>query len=144
MLDIAEVSKRTGQPASTLRYYEERGLIKSIGRRGLKRIFEPEVLERLALITLGRAAGFSLQEINVMFTKSDGLNLDREKLQAKANELDNMIKNLKVIRDGLCHTAKCPAPSHMECPSFRRVIKAAGRGLIPPLDNSHPRKKISS
>ncbi|TIU20338.1 MAG: MerR family DNA-binding transcriptional regulator, partial [Mesorhizobium sp.] len=32
-MDIAEVSRRTGVPASTLRYYEEKGLIASIGRR---------------------------------------------------------------------------------------------------------------
>ena len=54
-LDIVEVSRRTGVPASTLRYYEEKGLIASIGRRGLRRLFDPAVLERLALISLGRA-----------------------------------------------------------------------------------------
>ena len=37
-LDIVEVSRRTGVPASTLRYYEEKGLIASIGRRGLRRL----------------------------------------------------------------------------------------------------------
>ena len=44
--------------ASTLRYYEEMGLIESIGRRGLKRVFLPSVLEKLSLIELGQAAGF--------------------------------------------------------------------------------------
>jgi hypothetical protein len=29
------------------------------------------------------------------------------------------------MRDGLRHTAVCKAPSHMECPSFRRLLKAA-------------------
>ncbi|HSX56098.1 MAG TPA: MerR family DNA-binding transcriptional regulator, partial [Sphingomonas sp.] len=46
-LDIAQVAKRSGVAASTLRYYEERGLIESIGRRGLRRTFDPGVLERL-------------------------------------------------------------------------------------------------
>ena len=46
-LDISEVAKRSGVPASTLRYYEEKGLIASIGRRGLRRLFDPGVLERL-------------------------------------------------------------------------------------------------
>jgi DNA-binding transcriptional MerR regulator len=67
MLDIAEVAKRSGLPASTLRFYEEKGLIESAGRRGLRRTFEPTVLERLALIALGRLAGFSLDEIGRMF-----------------------------------------------------------------------------
>ena len=43
-LDISVVAKRSGVPASTLRFYEEKGLIASVGRRGLKRLFEPQVL----------------------------------------------------------------------------------------------------
>src|SRR3546814_3320080 len=65
-LDIAEVAQRSGVPASALRYYEEKRLIASIGRRGLRRLFDPGVIERLALIALGRAAGFSLDEIRAM------------------------------------------------------------------------------
>ena len=66
-LDIAEVSKRSGLPASALRFYEAKGLIASIGRRGLRRSFDARVLEQLALIGLGQAAGFSLGEIARMF-----------------------------------------------------------------------------
>src|SRR5690606_12774455 len=58
--DIAEVSRQSGVPASTLRFYEEKGLIASVGRKGLRRQFEASVYDRLALIALGRAAGFSL------------------------------------------------------------------------------------
>ncbi len=66
-MDITEVAKRSGVPASTLRFYEEKGLIASVGRRGLRRLFDSGVLERLALIALGRSAGFSLNEIASMF-----------------------------------------------------------------------------
>ena len=59
-LDITEVARRSGVPASTLRFYEEKKLISSIGRRGLRRLFDPRVVERLAFIALGRASGFSL------------------------------------------------------------------------------------
>ena len=62
-MDISEVARRSGVPASTLRFYEEKRLIASIGRRGLRRLFGPEVFDRLGLIALGRAAGFSLAEI---------------------------------------------------------------------------------
>jgi len=47
-LDIAEVAQRSGIPASTLRFYEEKGLIASRGRRGLRRLFDSGVLDRLA------------------------------------------------------------------------------------------------
>lgn len=103
-------------------------MIVSVGRRGLRRLFDPGVLERLALIALGRASGFSLDEIVLMFTSDGQLLIDRQMLVAKAKELDKMIRKLKVMRDGLRHAAACPAPSHMECPTFRRLLQAASLG----------------
>jgi len=129
-LDIAEVAQRSGVPASTLRFYEEKRLIASIGRRGLRRLFDPRVLERLALIALGRAAGFSLDEIALMFAPDGRPRIDRRMLAAKAEELDRTIRKLSAMRDGLRHAAACPAPSHMECPTFRRMLRAAGSGTI--------------
>ena len=129
-LDIAEVAQQSGVPASTLRFYEEKGLITSIGRRGLRRLFDPGVLERLALIALGRAAGFSLDEIARMFAPDGRPRIDRQMLAAKADELDATIRKLTAMRDGLRHAAACNAPSHMECPKFRRIVQAAAAGAI--------------
>ena len=126
-LDIAEVARQSGIPASTLRFYDEKGLIVSTGRRGLRRLFDPGVLERLALITVGRAAGFSLDEIARMFAPEGGPRIDRQMLAAKADQLDRTIRKLGALRDGLRHAAVCPAPSHMECPTFRRLLGEAGR-----------------
>jgi DNA-binding transcriptional MerR regulator len=126
-LDIGEVAARAGVPASTLRYYEEKGLIASIGRRGLRRLFDANVLERLALIALGRTAGFSLGEIVLIFRPDGRIRLDRKKLAAKADELDETIRKLSALSKGLRHAAACPAPSHMECPKFRRLLGAAVR-----------------
>jgi DNA-binding transcriptional MerR regulator len=123
-LDIATVAKRSGVPASTLRYYEEKGLIASIGRQGLRRVFDAGVLERLALVALGRAAGFSLEDIARVF--ADGRpRIDRKMLASKADELDRTIRRLGALRDGLRHAAVCPAPSHLECPTFKRLLAGA-------------------
>ncbi|KJS24140.1 MAG: MerR family transcriptional regulator [Hyphomonadaceae bacterium BRH_c29] len=127
--DIADVARRSGVPASTLRYYEEKGLIASNGRRGLKRTFDPGIFERLGLIAIGRAAGFSLDEIGAMMSP-DGPRIDRARLVEKADELDVTIGQLKVMRDGLRHAADCKASSHMECPSFRRILRAATSGML--------------
>ncbi len=129
-LDITEVAQQSGVPASTLRFYEEKRLIASIGRRGLRRLFDPSVLQRLALIALGRAAGFSLDEIALMFTPDGRPRIDRKMLAAKAEELDRTIRKLSAMRDGLRHAAACPAPSHMECATFRRLLRAAASGAI--------------
>ena len=131
-MDIAEVARRSGVPASTLRFYEEKGLIASIGRRGLRRVFDSGVLERLALIAVARAAGFSLDEIALMFAPDGRPRIDRRMLAAKAKELDRTIRRLADMRDGLRHAAACPARSHMECPKFRRILRAAASGAIVP------------
>ena len=130
MLDIAEVARRSGTPASTLRFYEEKGLIASVGRRGLKRLFEPQILERLALIALGRAAGFSLDEIAEMFGEGGRPRIERARLLAKADELDAAIRRLEAMREGLRHAAACQAPSMMECPHFLRIVRLAGTGRL--------------
>lgn len=122
-LDIGEVAQRTAMPASALRYYEQKGLIASCGRKGLRRLFDPAVLERLALIALGREAGFSLDEIATIFAPGRRPRIDRKMLEAKADELDATIRRLRAIRSGLRHAAKCPAPSHLECPTFQRLMR---------------------
>jgi len=128
--DIAEVARRSGVPASTLRFYEEKGLIASVGRRGLRRLFDAGVFERLALIALGRAAGFTLEEIARMFSSDGRPRIDRQMLSAKAEELDRTIRRMASMRDGLRHAAVCRAPSHLECPRFRKLLAAAASGVI--------------
>ncbi|WP_375176330.1 helix-turn-helix domain-containing protein [Marinobacter mobilis] len=129
-MDIGEVAKRSGVPASTLRFYEEKGLIRSVGRQGLRRVFGGDILERLALIALGRVAGFSLDEIAHMLGSDGKPNIDRALLEKKADELDKTIQTLMAMREGLRHAAVCSAPNHMECPTFRRLLGLAASGAI--------------
>jgi hypothetical protein len=98
---------------------EEKGLIASAERRGMRRLFDSRVLERLAVIALARAAGFSLEEIAQSLLPDGGFRIDRARLTAKARELDRTIQRLTAIRDDLRHAAACPAPTHMECPNFQ-------------------------
>lgn len=142
-MDIAEVAKRSGCPASTLRFYEEKGLISSTGRQGLRRTFDSGVLERLALIALGRTAGFALDEIAEMLTPREQLHVDRQKLLAKAAELDKTIQDLTDMRDGLLHAATCHAPNLIECPAFRRILRAATSGLVRPQRRKRASAKLN-
>jgi DNA-binding transcriptional MerR regulator len=129
-MDIVEVSRLSGVAASTLRFYEEKGLIASVGRSGLRRVFAPSILERLALVELGRAAGFSLAEIAAMFAADGRPRIDRRKLAAKADELEATIRKLSAMRDGLRHAAACPARRHLECPTFKRLLGIASAGVF--------------
>lgn len=137
LMDIREVAERSGVPPSTLRYYEEVGLIRSIGRHGLRRQFDADVLLKLSLIELGKTAGFSLSEIAGMFGKDDRPDIPRDQLRAKADDLQRQMLDLRMLRDALRHVAECPAPSHLECPTFRKLLKAATRRRV-----THPTSGI--
>ncbi|RCW28744.1 MerR family transcriptional regulator [Ciceribacter lividus] len=126
-LDIGEVAAASGMAPSALRYYEEVGLITSVSRHGLRRQFPPEVLLQLKLIAMGRSAGFSLDEIAGMFGRNGLPEAPRDVLHQKADDLDRQIRELTALRDTLRHVADCPAPSHLECPTFRRLADVAGK-----------------
>jgi DNA-binding transcriptional MerR regulator len=129
-MDISEVARRAGVPASTLRYYEKKGLIASLGPQGTRRRFAPGVLNQLALIALGQAAGLSLDEIHAMLSPREGPKIDRPLLAAKADEIDITIRHLQAMSRGLRHAAACPARSHAECATFQRLLKAAASGAL--------------
>ena len=124
-MDIAELARRSGLPASTLRYYEEKGLIRSIGRHGLRRVFEAEALQKLALISMARQSGFTLDEIATMFDETGAPDLDRSLFRDKADALDATIENLIAVRDSLRHIANCDADNHWNCPQFRKILEGA-------------------
>ena len=127
LLDISEVSRRSGVKPSALRFYEEAGLIASVSRHGLRRQFPSDVLVRLSLISMGRSAGFSLGEIVELLAAGDIGDLPRDRFHQKAEELDRQIRNLTALRDTLRHVADCPAATHAKCPTFKRLVRVAGR-----------------
>lgn len=129
-MDISEVARRTGVPASTLRYYEKRGLIESLAPRGARRRFAPAVLDQLAMVALGQAAGLSLDEVFSMLSPNGLPNIDRKLLTTKADELDSTIRQLGAVRRGLRHAAACPARNHAECPTFKKLLKSAASGAF--------------
>ncbi len=130
VLDIGTVSKMTGIAPSTLRYYDDEGLIESVGRHGLRRQFEGNVILQLTLISMGKTAGFSLSQIKQMFNANGRPQIDRGEILAKANDLDKQIKQLTALRNSLKHVANCPAPSHLECESFQRMINLTRKHMV--------------
>jgi MerR family redox-sensitive transcriptional activator SoxR len=68
MMSIGEVAKRAGVAASALRYYEREGLIPKADRRGGKRVYGADILDRLALIGVAKGAGFTVAEIQTLLS----------------------------------------------------------------------------
>lgn len=127
ILDTSELASASGLPASTLRYYEERGLIASVGRRGLKRLFDARTLDLLDAISLARWAGFTLEDIRDWISPDGALHVDRDRLNDRAAEVEDLATRLESLAQMLRHTAACPETDHFDCPKFRQMLRAARR-----------------
>lgn len=128
-LDIRDVADLSGVQPSTLRFYEQKGLIKPVGRNGLRRQYHKNVLNKLQLIALGQAAGFTLDEMAVMLNTEGRTVINRELLYQRAKEIDGTIRRLQLLSQGLKHVARCKEQEHTQCEAFNNVI-ARGMRLI--------------
>lgn len=101
-MTISEVARRVGVRPSTLRYYEQIGLLVPAPRINGQRSYDSQVLHRLALILRARQLGFSLDEILRLFCGfGDSLHASerwRKLSHQKIVELDELIESLEVMR----------------------------------------------
>ena len=98
-----------------------------IANRLLRRVRDFAEVEHGGSIT----APVAHDALNRMEVDRYGLDeIDRKMLDAKADQVDSLIKRLRAMSNGLRHAAKCPAPNHMACPSFQRLIRAASSGKL--------------
>lgn len=125
LLDIAEVSNRSGISPSGLRYYEKRKLISAVARNGLRRQYEPSVLQELALINLAKSAGFSLDEIGSVLRRTETPHIPRGALADQAESLEEQAERLINLAKMLRHVATCPHQDHFECPRFLKLLRVA-------------------
>ena len=127
LLDIAEVSDRSGISTSGLRYYEKKQLIASVARNGLRRQYEPETLQELSLVSLAKSAGFTLDEIGSVLRRPGTTTIPREALADKADSLEVQAERLMILAKMLRHVASCPYENHFECARFQKLLKVATR-----------------
>ena len=116
---IGEVSERTGIPASTIRYYEEIGVLPEPERTNGQRIYETEVIEFLRAIAMAKELGFTLEEISVLLGtfRSGGDPSEKCRVMAreKVNELDELIARAQQMKEILEHGLSCTCSSLKGC-----------------------------
>ena len=119
MLTIGEVAKQTGIAASALRYYEREGLIPRADRRGGKRVYHEDILDRLALIGVCKGAGFTIAEMQTLirgFGRRTPPGRRWRKLAAdKLGELENRIAEVERMKRVLEVVTRCDCPTLEEC-----------------------------
>lgn len=114
LLAIGEVADQTGTSVSTVRYYEEIGVIAAAARVGGKRRFAPETLGRIRFVRRAQEAGFSLDEIRTILDDDTGawrrlVDAKLDELVERRSHLDAMIAMLREVADCGCGAVSaCP------------------------------------
>jgi MerR family redox-sensitive transcriptional activator SoxR len=121
-LSIGEVARRTGRRPSSVRYYEQIGLLPAAARVAGRRVYGPDTLRTLAVIETGQRAGLSLQDIGALLAVSpdDAAAIDRlrEIAERKLPEITALIERSQLVREWLECAARCECPSLNQCPLF--------------------------
>ena len=121
-LTIGEVVQRSGKAASTIRYYEEIGLVSPPQRISGRRRYPSEIVRELAIIETAQRAGLSLQEIRLLLEASPDDRRSTERLrevaERKLPELNEAIARAQVVRGWLEDAALCHCPTLDDCPLF--------------------------
>ncbi|MGZ4527225.1 MAG: helix-turn-helix domain-containing protein [Mycobacterium sp.] len=115
-LTIGEVARQAGVAATTLRYYEQIGLVPPPGRLGGQRRYDDSVLARLEVIRLCKSAGFALEEIQLLFADdAPGRPASRALAEAKLAEIDAQMESLAQARAVIEWGMRCTCPSIDSC-----------------------------
>ncbi|MEZ0353443.1 MerR family transcriptional regulator [Mycobacterium sp. pR1184] len=115
-LTIGDVARETGVAATTLRYYEQIGLLPSPARLSGRRRYDDSILPRLEVIRLCKSAGFALEEIQLLFADdAPGRPASRALAQAKLAEIDDQMASLARARAVIEWGMSCTCPSIDAC-----------------------------
>ena len=118
-MKIAEVSKRTGLPASTIRYYEKIGLVEPQRRVSGRRVFDEKALFTLKFVRLAQATGFSIDEIKSLlaaYADDPGPRGAWKQMTAsKRRDIRNRITELSQMDSVLKEMQSCNCESLTQC-----------------------------
>ena len=120
LLTIGEVARRSGVQASALRFYEERGLIRSERAGSGHRRYPRAVLRRIAFVVFAQRVGLSLDEIGAELAQlpPDRVPTRREWSRLSRNwtaRIDRRIAELERLKLGLTECIGCGCLSLGRC-----------------------------
>jgi MerR family transcriptional regulator, redox-sensitive transcriptional activator SoxR len=136
LLTIAEVSRRSGVAASALRFYEERGLIRSERAGSGHRRYPRAVLRRIAFIVFAQKMGLTLDEVGAELARLPENRVPERSDWAKLSDswtrrIDERISELQRLRAGLTECIGCGCLSLDRCRLANPGDRAARRGPGP-------------
>lgn len=121
-IDIGALSIKTQISAATIRFYESKGLIKSIGRKGLRRQYPEHTIQTIFFIKILKNGGLSLSEISKIFIGDSKIDINRSLIDEKSSQIEGKIRNLENLLTILQHIKSCPYEDHLTCPDFIKML----------------------
>jgi MerR family transcriptional regulator, redox-sensitive transcriptional activator SoxR len=145
ILTIAEVARRSGVAASALRFYEQKGLIRSERTGSGHRRFPRAVLRRVAFIVFAQRVGLSLEEISAELAKLPANRVPERADWAKLSSswttrVDDRIAELQRLKEGLTGCIGCGCLSLQTCRLANPQDRAARGGPGPRYWIGDPRR----
>jgi MerR family redox-sensitive transcriptional activator SoxR len=136
LLTIGEVSRRSGVASSALRFYDERGLIRSERAGSGHRRYPRSVLRRIAFIVFAQRVGLTLDEIGAELDKLPPDRAPNKRDWSRLSgawtaRIDDRIAELERLRDGLTSCIGCGCLSLDRCRLSNPNDRAAGLGPGP-------------
>ena len=108
---IGEVARRTGVPATTLRYYEDEGVLPRAARRNGRRVYDEQMLRLVQVAAFAQSVGFTLEEVKRLFKGLEGRTDLRAQWQplarAKLQQLDEVIERAQRMKAAIAAGLKC-------------------------------------
>jgi DNA-binding transcriptional MerR regulator len=121
-MTIGAVAAQAGRRPSSIRYYEQIGLLPPATRVSGRRVYGPDTVRTLAVIETGQRAGLSLDEIRALLSAKPDDQAAIERLREvairKLPQVKELIERTELVRDWLEAAARCECPSLEECPLF--------------------------
>jgi DNA-binding transcriptional MerR regulator len=122
LLTIGELARRTARRTSSIRYYEEIGLLPEPVRVGGRRRYPEQTVRTLRVVDTAQRAGLTLSEIRTLLTAAPDDSAAIEELRGiaerKLPELEATIERAVLVRRWLEAAARCECPSLDECCLF--------------------------
>lgn len=122
-IDIGVLADLTKTSTATIRFYESKGLIKSIGRKGLRRQYPTYAVQNIALIKILQNGGMTLSQIKNIAIHNAKINIQRNQIGDTRSEIKKQINTLNHLLIILDHIESCPYPDHLKCPAFLKLLE---------------------
>ncbi|MDU8928870.1 redox-sensitive transcriptional activator SoxR [Alisedimentitalea sp. MJ-SS2] len=135
MLPIGFIAKRTGLAVSAIRFYEDKGLIRSVRAASGQRRFARADIRRLSFIKIAQGLGFTLPQIRDTLASLPDARTPTARDWARISRrfraaLDDRIATLERLRDDLDGCIGCGCLSLDRCRLYNPddAVAASGPG----------------